>query len=93
MNIEITQSSIDHFKKRLAKTMPIVKHSHRLEAFARGCGFNTFAAMKNSADTKNERAEFNCIKFENYLSSKGFHPNEYQQFTDLLNKMENDNGN
>lgn len=77
-------AALDYFKRRLYREMPNVKHSHKLEAFARGCGFNTYAAMK--AEDISEMREFSCYKFLSYLSSKGFAPEDSEEFIKFMKK-------
>lgn len=73
LRIPLTLAAITSIKADLTKALPVVKSSHRVEAIARGLGFQTNAAMRASVGTNvplhvNVRWE----PFASYFSEKGF---------------------
>lgn len=65
---------IDSMKADLAKYLPHIKHSHRVEALARALGFKTYAAL-NAVDLFWDgpiSVEVNWAAFKDYLQHKGF---------------------
>lgn len=71
--IVILQAQIESAKKALNRQLPGVKHTHRLEAAARGLRFNTYASLiakLNSAGFI--EAVVDEDRFDAYLLEKGF---------------------
>lgn len=72
MKTQLTLLDIDNLKRELGHLLPTVKSSHRVEAMARGLGWNThaalLAALKNGAA---ERAIDNQL-FNQYLKEHEF---------------------
>ena len=49
MKFSISSADIDPLKAHLLALAPQVKSSHRVEAMARGLGFNSHAALRSAA--------------------------------------------
>lgn len=73
LTIHITPASLMALKADLTKSLPDVKSSHRVEALARGLGFQTYAAMRAAvAGEPAVLATANGTSFSRYLSAHGF---------------------
>ncbi len=72
LSIHITVDAIAQMKLRLNKVLPDVKSSHRVEALARGLGFRTNAALRETAGKNNTSARANASAFCGYLAEHGF---------------------
>lgn len=73
LRIPVTLAAIDTIKLGLGKAMPQVKSSHRIEAAARGLGFQSHAAMRATVKTSGcAHATANWEPFVDYLEQKGF---------------------
>lgn len=76
MAIETTISAdnLENLKRAARYYLPRVKNMHRLEALARGIGFNTYAALLSALDGGQAMAicRVKEAAFTAYLSDKGF---------------------
>jgi len=71
--IRITPASLMALKADLTKSLPDVKSSHRVEALARGFGFQTYAAMRAAvAGEQVVLVTATGTSFSRYLSAHGF---------------------
>jgi hypothetical protein len=59
-------------KADLARTLPAVKSSHRVEALARGMGFRTYASMLCASQEAKTSGKADGASFKNYLEGHGF---------------------
>lgn len=72
MKTFISLADVDSIKAELTRLLPGVKSSHRVEAMARGLGWNTNAALRTGlAESAAERAVDNHA-FIDYLTEHGF---------------------
>lgn len=70
--VRLSLDTIENIKRELAKLLPDVKSSHRIEAAARGFGYNTNAAMRTDIGANPGKRSINADTFRTYLSLKGF---------------------
>lgn len=72
----LSKPLLDLFKLRAREDFPDVKHSHLIEAFARGFGFNTWAALNaylnSGSASPNEWREFSTDAMKERLVSIGY---------------------
>jgi hypothetical protein len=72
MQAQFSLSDIERIKRELAALLPAVKSSHRVEAMARGLGWNTNAALRAElAGIEMERPVDDRV-FTTYLKDHGF---------------------
>lgn len=62
---------IESMKADLARYLPDIKSSHRVEALARALGYKTYASLR--ARNENVIVDVSWPAFDNYLKEKGFH--------------------
>ncbi|MFG1316168.1 hypothetical protein [Xanthobacter autotrophicus] len=72
MRLEITANDVEDMKAELRATLPEVKSSHRIEALARGLGWNTNAAMRARLANGSAEVSTNEGAFLGYLQEHGF---------------------
>lgn len=73
LSMPMTMSVVDTIKLALTKALPSVKSSHRCEAFARGLGYRTYAALRADAETDNlPIAAADGAAFVQYLAQHDF---------------------
>jgi hypothetical protein len=73
LRIGITPLSVKQLKLGLAKSLPDVKSSHRVEALGRGLGFRTYASLlAKSRSSKPCFAKVSGAPFRDYLGEHGF---------------------
>jgi hypothetical protein len=72
LQICITPAAIAAIKFDLAKALPAVKASHRVEALARSLGFRTYASMRAASKAPSPHASVNGGAFVQYLREHGF---------------------
>ncbi len=73
LRIRITPPSVRQLKLVLAKSLPDVKSSHRVEALGRGLGFRTYASLlAESRSSEPCSADVSGARFRDYLAERGF---------------------
>lgn len=73
LDFPVTSANIDAIKAYLTQSLPDVKSSHRVEAMARGIGFQTYAAVLAASRCANPvRGVVNWQAFARYLNAHGF---------------------
>lgn len=73
LEFPVTSANIDAVKASLTQSLPDVKSSHRVEATARGVGFQTYAAMLAASRCTNPVIRVvNWQAFVGYLKAHGF---------------------
>jgi len=72
MRTHISLSKIDILKKELGILLPDVKSSHRVEAMARGLGWNTNAALRAELAEGPSIRMVDEARFDSYLAEHGF---------------------
>lgn len=72
MEITFTLADIESLKGELARLLPEVKSSHRVEAMARGLGWNTNAALRADLVTGATTSVPSSRPFADYLVGHGF---------------------
>jgi hypothetical protein len=73
LRIPLSQDTGKRMKIRLGKVLPDVKSSHRVEALARGLGFQTNAAMREAIRAGEVFVLADGRPFLAYLRERGFH--------------------
>jgi hypothetical protein len=73
LRIPLSQDADKRMKIRLGKALPDVKSSHRVEALARGLGFQTNAAMREAIRAGEVFVLADGGPFLSYLRERGFH--------------------
>lgn len=68
----ITTHDIDGLKRELGTLLPHVKSSHRVEAMARGLGFETNAALRAHLRREDICTDVNDRAFVSYLAQRAF---------------------
>lgn len=72
MTITLSLSEIEFIKHELTTVLPDVKSSHRVEAVARGLGWNSNAAMRAELGRGAAERTVNDSAFAAYLKDQGF---------------------
>lgn len=72
MEATFTLADIESLKRELSRLLPTVKSSHRVEAMARGLGWNTHAALRADLATHPTGRIPDRKAFEIYLRDHGF---------------------
>lgn len=72
MRAQFSLSDIEHIKRQLAALLPAVKSSHRVEAMARGLGWNTNAALRAELALSETDRVVDDHAFTEYLDHHGF---------------------
>lgn len=72
MTATLSLSEIEFIKRELANLLPDVKSSHRVEAIARGLGWNSNAAMRAELALGATTREVDNSAFAAYLTDHGF---------------------
>jgi hypothetical protein len=72
LRIHITEPAVAQMKLRLAKALPHVKSSHRVEALARALGFHTYAALRQAASSTDSIVRVDATAFCAYLGEHRF---------------------
>jgi hypothetical protein len=72
MKAQLSLNDIDLVKRELACLLPNVKSSHRVEAMARGLGWNTNAALRAELELQRSERSVDDHAFTNYLREHGF---------------------
>jgi hypothetical protein len=70
---EVSFERLDRLKSLLKRELREVKHTHRLEALARGLGWNTYDDMRAEVFEYTPTAKMDGKAFTQFLASKG-HP-------------------
>ncbi len=73
MKAHFSLTEIESIKRELADLLPNVKSSHRVEAMARGLGWNTNAALRAELALADMERAVDEGAFADYLGSHGFH--------------------
>jgi hypothetical protein len=68
----VPYGKFDHLKKSISRELQQVKHSHRLEALARGLSWNTYAAMKAEVFDFTPTVQMDGSAFTEYLEAHGY---------------------
>lgn len=63
---------VARIKRVLASLLPHIKSCHRVEAMARGLGYNTYAGMRTDIADDMRLRKISNEAFSAYLASKGF---------------------
>jgi len=72
MQTRVSLANIDILKKELGLLLPDVKSSHRVEAMARGLGWNTNAALRAELSAAPSVRTVDEATFASYLADHGF---------------------
>ena len=72
MEITFTLTDIESLKRELTRLLPDIKSSHRVEAMARGLGWDTNAALRAGLATRPMGRVPDQRPFEQYLRDHGF---------------------
>jgi predicted transcriptional regulator len=72
MKAQFSLNDIDFIKRELACLLPDVKSSHRVEAMARGLGWNTNAALRAELALRQLERSVDDHAFTTYLKKHGF---------------------
>ncbi len=72
MQTQFSLSDIERIKQELAALLPAVKSSHRVEAIARGLGWNTNAALRAELAGAEIERTVDDRAFIDYLKDHGF---------------------
>lgn len=56
-DVKLTPARLERAKRELKKALPDVQHAHRLEAFARGVGFISYADLQKHVQHWAERGK------------------------------------
>jgi hypothetical protein len=72
LRISVNTNSVGSIKADLTKALPEVKSSHRVEAIARGLGFDTNAALRAAIENETTERQVDGAAFMAYLKSKEF---------------------
>ena len=73
LKIPVTSSTSEAIKADLTRTLPDVKSSHRCEAFARGLGFGSHAALRAQIRSPSSiSVTADGVGFATYLQAHGF---------------------
>jgi hypothetical protein len=72
MKVQFSLKDIDSVKRELACLLPDVKSSHRVEAMARGLGWNTNAALRAELTLRHLERSVDDHAFTTYLKEHGF---------------------
>ncbi|MBI2240792.1 MAG: hypothetical protein HYU59_08320 [Magnetospirillum gryphiswaldense] len=84
MKAQISLADVDSLKAELGRILPDVKSSHRVEAMARGLGWNTNAALRTElVNGAMERAVDNGL-FDRYLTEHGFEDAPYDALAEAV---------
>ena len=67
MKVLCSQADIDAIKAELAALLPKIKSSHRVEALARGLGWNTNAALRADLTAGRMERMVDDVAFNDYL--------------------------
>lgn len=71
--IRINPARLENFKRRLKEALVEVKHTHRLEAMARGFGYRTYAALlADIGDSYEIDVEIDELSFADFLVAHGY---------------------
>ncbi len=71
MKITVTLASIEYIKADLRAALPTAGSCHRVEALARGLGWNTYAAMLATVSRNQVECEVKPGAFVAYMTAKG----------------------
>lgn len=84
MKAQISLADVDSIKVELGRILPDVKSSHRVEAMARGLGWNTNASLRTElVNGAMERAVDNDL-FDRYLTEHGFGEAPYDALAEAV---------
>jgi hypothetical protein len=72
METRVSLAELSSIKAELLRLLPHVKSSHRIEALARGLGWNTYAAMRLDLAQGARNRKVDEERFTDYLHTHGF---------------------
>ena len=84
MKAHISLTDIDSIKADLLCLLPDVKSSHRVEAMARGFGWNTNAALRAELTNGPQERTVNDYAFTGYLKEHGFLDTRYDALAEAV---------
>lgn len=84
MKAQISLADVDSLKAELGRILPDVKSSHRVEAMARGLGWDTNAALRSALADSSARCSVDCHAFTGYLKEHGFTETRYDALEEAV---------
>lgn len=84
MKAQISVADVDFIKAELGRMLPDVKSSHRVEAMARGLGWNTNAALRADLAGGTALRTVDDWAFSGYLKEHGFGDARYDALTEAV---------
>lgn len=80
----IVAAQLENLKKRFKRALPDVKHTHRLEAMARGLSFRTYSSLLAKLNTEGQATiVLNDDAFNDYLVEHGFGDGDAMSMKDI----------
>lgn len=84
MKTHFSNADIQQLKNHLGRLLPNVKSSHRVEAMARGLGFNSNAALRHQLSISRIHVYPSDYGFYNYLKEHGFPDEKYSTLSEAV---------
>ncbi len=84
MRLPFSQKDVDAVKKELGGLLPEVKSSHRVEALARGLGWNTNAALRADLPQGQMERQVDDAAFNNYLAQHGISETRHDALSEAV---------
>jgi hypothetical protein len=87
MTMQLTSHDIDGVKRELGHLLPEVKSSHRVEAMARGLGYQTNASLRAKLQNGAAPCALDEEAFADYLTSKDFPKPPYATLAEAVSRV------
>jgi hypothetical protein len=87
MTMQLTSHDVDGIKRELGHLLSDVKSSHRVEAMARGLGFQTNASLRALLQNGQADCTVGDSAFETYLIDRGFPKPPYATLTEAVSRV------